>query len=139
MAITKDSILESKVSFIEPDVLSKRDSAYFENYARKLTPSDVESLCSILLNSNKELFTPKNVEAIHHYDFIKIGKKAYSVGSWRVKDILLEIKQNNYDKEDVLHDTSKLLSKHEPAQLALKVEVYNYLIDKGYLSEVNKK
>jgi hypothetical protein len=132
--LTEEMFMEGGFSLEEPRVLSYRDRNYFDSYASHLTKSDVEYLCEILQHPPEEIFTKKNKEEIVRYGSLQLGGKEYPVGSCRIKDILLLISDNKLKKNDVLHDTSKLLTKHDPEELSLKVRAYNYLIKQGYVS-----
>lgn len=131
--ITEEMFLDGNVKFKEPKILSRKDKGYFEKYASHLTMSDVECLCEILQHPNEEIFAKGNLDKIRGYEPILLGGKEYCIGSSRVKDLLFEIGKGTLKKNDVLHDTSKLLSKHNPEELSLKVRVYNKLIEEEYL------
>ena len=131
--LTEEMFLEGKIDVEEPEILSRRDRKYFEEHARHLTMSDVKSLCEILQYPVSEIFTDRHIREINGYGFLTLDGKEYMVGSSRVQGILLEINADRLNKNDVLHDTSKLLGKHKPDELKLKVEVYNHLINQGYM------
>lgn len=131
--LTEEMFFEGSVDLEEPEILSRRDNEYFESYARRLTKSDVESLCKILLYPSEEIFTDEHLKAIMGYGFLKLDGKEHSVGSFRVKDILLGIRDSEWGQNEVLHDTSQLLGKHKPDELSLKVSVLNHLINEGFI------
>jgi len=131
--LTEQMFLEGRFKVEEPEILSRRNKRYFEKHARRLTPSNVQSLCEILQYPASEIFKDEHMFPIKHYGTITLDGKEYSIESSRVRNILLEIKAGRLDKNDVLHDISKLLSKHKPEKLSLKVKVYNNLISAGYM------
>jgi len=131
--LTEEMFLEWTVELEEPPVLSRRNEEYFESYARHLTMSDVESLCEILLHPAEEIFTEKHLRVITVYGSLELGGEEHWIGSWRVRDILLGIREGEWEKNEVLHDTSQLLSKHKPDELNLKVRAWNHLINEGFM------
>ncbi len=133
MGITKEMFLEGKLSLKEPEILSTRDHRYLNTYALRLMMDDVKSLCEILQYPSSEIFTDYNLNQISSYGSILLGKKEFRIGSHRVGDILLEIKTGSLGKNAVLHDVSKLLGKHDPEELELKVNAYNYLASQGII------
>lgn len=137
MQITKEMFLEGRLSLKEPEVLSTRDHRYLNHHALHLTMDDVKSLCQILQHPASEIFTMHNLNQINYYAPILIGTKEYMISSSRVGDLLFEINRGKLEKNAILHDISKLLSKHDPEQLELKVNAYNYLISQGFIKVRN--
>ncbi|MFZ5365974.1 MAG: hypothetical protein ACOZBZ_01645 [Patescibacteria group bacterium] len=137
--LTEEMLLEGAVDFKAPPVLSRRNREYFEKYARHLTMSDVKSLCEILQYPYEEIFTEAHLGAIIEYGFLELGGNRHFVGSSRIKDILLEIQDGRWEKNEVLHDISQLLSKHKPKERELKVRVYNYLLNEGFITLKEEK
>lgn len=129
--LTEEMFMKGTVNFIGPKALSFRNEDY-EKYALRFTKSDVETLCGILQHPTEVIFKEGNLPEIMHYGELQLDGERYYIGSSNVKDVLLEIRRGTWRKNDVLHDVSQLLTKHDPKELALKVKVYNHLIREGY-------
>jgi len=133
MKITKEQLLEGKVLFHEPRAFSFFDKDYREQYANHLTGSDVILLCEILLNPDEQIFSETNLKKMLNSMHFAIAGKAYKVDSYRVRDILEEIKDKKYRKNAILHDLALRLDTKDTEQLELKTDVYNFLLEHGYV------
>ncbi len=131
--LTEQMFLEGKWELEEPEILSRRDEIYHKKHSSNMTMSDVKALCEILQYPTSEIFAGNNIRQITNYGSITISGKEYQIGSHRVKNVLLDINYGVLNQDEVLHDVSKLLSKHKSDELTLKVKTYNRLISQGYM------